>query len=226
MKKQLPEEWWTNENPSTLLCWSIRLHTPRKLRLFAVECCRGLKNFVNDAQAWQALQTAADFADGKTSYDQLRAAWMVVRQALGRVPLASRWEYALNALLHASSPHLTLYDAVNAAWEAALATGHTWSNYHLQSNMMPHEARFYPPERSELQMRHCQMIRELFPFYPVHLDSHWLLWEHGQLRRLAQAIYDEQRFDDLPVLADALEEAGCDDPRLLEHARSGEPHFR
>ncbi len=37
----------------------------------------------------------------------------------------------------------------------------------------------------------------------------WLAWEGGTVRRLAQSIYDEHRFGDLSVLADALEEAGC-----------------
>ena len=37
---------------------------------------------------------------------------------------------------------------------------------------------------------------------------------------------DEGRFDELPVLADALEDAGCDASRLLDHLRSPGPHAR
>jgi hypothetical protein len=43
---------------------------------------------------------------------------------------------------------------------------------------------------------------------------------------MAQAIYDERRFDDLPILADALEEAGCDDEDILSHCRGLGPHVR
>jgi hypothetical protein len=43
---------------------------------------------------------------------------------------------------------------------------------------------------------------------------------------LAQGIYEERAFDDLPVLADALEEAGCDQPDLLAHLRGPGPHVR
>ena len=218
---QLPDEWWSTEVPSTLLNWSARLHTPRKLRLFAVECCRELKSSVTDPRAWEALHTATEFADGNATLDELRAGWMAVRQALSRVPLASRWEYALNALLHASSPHLSLYDAQNAARQSAQAGGHSWV---FADQASPERAVLV--ERPEAMLRHCRIVRDLFPFTPPRIERRWLRWEEGQLPRLAQAIYDEQRFDDMPILADALEEAGCQDVYLLEHARGGGPHFR
>jgi hypothetical protein len=56
--------------------------------------------------------------------------------------------------------------------------------------------------------------------------SEWLAWQGGTIPRLAQAIYAEQAFDRLPVLADALEEAGCADMDLLQHLRDGGPHTR
>ena len=36
----------------------------------------------------------------------------------------------------------------------------------------------------------------------------------------------ELESDRLAVLSDAVEEAGCDDPAILEHLRSPGPHFR
>jgi len=44
--------------------------------------------------------------------------------------------------------------------------------------------------------------------------------------RLARAIYEEGRCGDLPILADALEDAGCTDADILEHCRSAGPHVR
>jgi hypothetical protein len=44
--------------------------------------------------------------------------------------------------------------------------------------------------------------------------------------KLAQTIYEARRFDPMPVLADALEEAGCTDADLLAHCRSGGGHLR
>jgi hypothetical protein len=43
---------------------------------------------------------------------------------------------------------------------------------------------------------------------------------------MAQAIYDERRFGDLPILADALEDAGCNDARILSHCRDEQEHVR
>jgi hypothetical protein len=39
-------------------------------------------------------------------------------------------------------------------------------------------------------------------------------------------IYDERAFDRLPLLADALEEACCDDADILGHCRDGGEHVR
>ena len=44
--------------------------------------------------------------------------------------------------------------------------------------------------------------------------------------KLAASVYEEQAFDRLPILADALEEAGCDDAELLAHLRGPGPHAR
>ncbi len=43
---------------------------------------------------------------------------------------------------------------------------------------------------------------------------------------LARSIYDDRAFDRLPVLADALEDAGCTDAAILDHCRGPGPHVR
>jgi hypothetical protein len=39
-------------------------------------------------------------------------------------------------------------------------------------------------------------------------------------------VYDGRAFDRLPVLADALDDAGCADAELLGHLRAPTPHAR
>jgi hypothetical protein len=74
--------------------------------------------------------------------------------------------------------------------------------------------------------RQVKHLRELFnPFRRRCIDPAWLAWHGGTVRQLAQAIYDERAFDRLPVLADALEEAGCDEADLLGHLRGPGPHL-
>src|SRR5262249_43192342 len=64
------------------------------------------------------------------------------------------------------------------------------------------------------------------PVAPPLLQPEWLAWNNGTVVQLAQAIYDERRFEDLPILADALEEAGCTDATIFDHCRQPLAHVR
>lgn len=69
------------------------------------------------------------------------------------------------------------------------------------------------------------LIRCVFgnPFHPVGFDP---AWRTPSLTAVAQAIYAERRFADMPILADALEEAGCTSADILDHCRNGQEHVR
>jgi hypothetical protein len=64
------------------------------------------------------------------------------------------------------------------------------------------------------------------PFRTIEMNPAWLAWNGGTVRSMAQAIYDERTFEQLPILADALEEAGCDDAEILHHCRKPGVHVR
>ncbi len=61
------------------------------------------------------------------------------------------------------------------------------------------------------------------PFAPVAFDP---AWRSETAVALATGIYADRAFDRLPILADALEEAGCDHPDVLAHCRGPGPHAR
>jgi hypothetical protein len=75
---------------------------------------------------------------------------------------------------------------------------------------------------------HADLVREVFgnPFQPVRMAREWLAWNGGIVRQLAQGIDEERAFRRLPILADALEEAGCTAAGLLEHCRGRAKHVR
>jgi hypothetical protein len=79
------------------------------------------------------------------------------------------------------------------------------------------------------------LLRDIFgnPFRPITLHPAVLTWNDATVVRLAQAAYEERHMPEgtldngrLAVLADALEEAGCNDADILSHCRSGGEHVR
>jgi hypothetical protein len=84
------------------------------------------------------------------------------------------------------------------------------------------------PEWKVERGKQAALVRDIFgnPFRPVVIDPAWLTWRDGTIPKIAQAIDDERRFADMPVLADALEEAGCSDPNILSHCRQPGDHVR
>jgi hypothetical protein len=71
-------------------------------------------------------------------------------------------------------------------------------------------------------------VLEIFgnPFRQQSNDLAWLALNGGTVLRLAEAIYSDRAFERLPVLADALEDAGCTNAELLGHLRGPGPHCR
>jgi len=61
------------------------------------------------------------------------------------------------------------------------------------------------------------------PFRPVAFDTRW---RTKTVVALANDIYEGRAFDRLPILADALEATGCDNPDVLNHCRGPGPHAR
>jgi hypothetical protein len=83
-------------------------------------------------------------------------------------------------------------------------------------------------DRKAVARHQADLLRDLLgnPFRPVSADPAWLTWNGGTVRQLAEVIYEERRFVDLPILADALEEAGCTDEDILSHCRGPGEHVR
>jgi hypothetical protein len=69
------------------------------------------------------------------------------------------------------------------------------------------------------------IIRDIFgnPFGPVAFDPRW---RTADVLGLASGIYEDRAFDRLPLLADALMDAGCDSDDILSHCRGEGPHVR
>jgi hypothetical protein len=73
----------------------------------------------------------------------------------------------------------------------------------------------------------CDLLRDIFvPFAAVGVAPAWRSWSGSLIPKLAEAIYDERAFVRLPILGDALEDAGCTDTAILDHCHGPGPHVR
>jgi hypothetical protein len=81
------------------------------------------------------------------------------------------------------------------------------------------------PRREVMAMAQADLLRDLFgnPFHPEDFDPDWLT---PTVLELSRDIYDHRGYEKMPFLGDALEEAGCANPRVLEHCRAGPAHAR
>jgi hypothetical protein len=119
-----------------------------------------------------------------------------------------------------------LSDLLVAAFRAAgaLVDPHT-TNGQLASQIAIRAASTQDDESA----LHCVWLRDLLgplPFRPAAIDPAWLTWNDGTVQKIAQGIYDERAFDRMPILADALEEAGCTNQDILVHCRQHGEHVR
>jgi hypothetical protein len=173
----------------------------RKQRLFAVACCRRLGPLLRDARLRGAVEAAERAADGDR-----RGLARAYRLAVYGLRAAA--EHRAGAAVCAAS--CAALGAVHAHAASAADVVSTWA------------AR--AGEGPDVQ---ASLLRELYgnPLRPVHLDPAWLAWGLGTVAKMARVVSDERRFDELPILADALEEAGCQDADILTHCRQGGGHL-
>jgi hypothetical protein len=205
MAKEPP--WWSDTDPTAMLRHIGASLGPRKQRLFACACCRVTGLLAHAPACLQALEVAERFADGAATEAELAAA----RAAPGRGWSEAVWGWLVAAVESACyPPHRSLaylLDASDCAARAARdAAGQTdWS----------------AARRLQADLLRDLVGRKARPVWPA-----WLNWGGGAVRQLARAIYQDHAFGELAVLADALEEAGCDDAELLGHCRAPGRHAR
>jgi hypothetical protein len=78
----------------------------------------------------------------------------------------------------------------------------------------------YSPSPSQEGLRQATLIRDIFgnPFRPVAFSPSW---RTDTALSLAQQMYESRDFGAMPILADALQDAGCDNEDVLSHCRAG-----
>lgn len=207
-------EWLACTEPLPMVEYLRGRASERKLRLFAVACCRSTWNLLRKSSK-KAVEAAERYADGLATDDDMRtvhaSAW-AARNAAWKTYLAARnTPPEVRELASAGAKA-----ASDAARVALCPPANYWDSPKIWSS----------PWSEDEFLKQCALLHCIFglhPFRNVPVNSSWLT---STVVALAVAIYDERAFDRLPVLGDALEDVGCTDQEILAHCRGPGPHVR
>jgi hypothetical protein len=209
----------------------------RKWRLLASAVFRSVSDLLPDEQACQVLAILSQCADEEISHkDAVKAikpvATAVLRSIDGRVATgpgaalktvayALRW-YLLHESFNSSQTLLSMTASARARFFRARGIDRLLSEPVTQEYVKAKEA-FAVESARQADLVRCILGN---PFRSPRIDPAWIHAHDGAARRVAQATYDDHAFADLPILADALEDAGCTDDAVLSHCRAPGPHAR
>jgi hypothetical protein len=187
----------------------------RKLRLFAVACCRSVWSTLDEHPEFQRLiEASEDFADGKVSQQHLRESHgATVRHDQNRAHRAIRSGAAVYSASWTSSA------------DSYLSCGRELAECMVSPEDLQRggaRVRFAIDQNLRLFANHLRDICGN-PFRPVTFDP---LWRTSDVVGLAQAMYEERAFERLPILSDALMEAGCERKQIIAHCRGEGTHVR
>ena len=195
-------EWRVCIDPQAMLKPFPRRGSVRQGRLIAVACCR----------------RAAQFMDSATQPARNEFLNAIERRA--DEPFPNNWVDAVVGDIEFAEAHAHIEGCaklIECFWiiqYAGLAAC-------LQSALdAAEEGGAQREAEQQAGLIHC-IVGNLFR--PVAFDP---AWRTSDVRALAQGIYDDRAFDRLPILADALQDAGCDNDDVLTHSRAATVHAR
>ncbi len=195
-------DWLVCNDPMTLACCRPSWPSDRKRRLFVCACCRLFWRDLSDPGSRQAVELAEKLADGLVNDDETAEARTAARAASAHYPYGGHPTFVAAMTLEQQPSPARAVEALR---------------------------RYYRNTWRKDSPRIAALFRDIAgnPFRPPRpLSAAVLTWSDGTVVRLARAIDEVRAFDRLPILADALEEAGCHDADLLGHCRRAGPHVK
>jgi hypothetical protein len=194
------EEWLACDDIAKLLKRSRARPGGRKLRLLVCAWCNRRWNALDEGYQ-KALEVAERFAEGQASCAELDLARQAAR--------ATRRMYGVPC---AYARGIQYTDAVSAAAHLACFSYERRDPEILEA-------------RAEERRLQIVLLRDIFgnPFRPVAFDPEW---RTDTAVTLAHQMYESRDFGAMPILADALQDAGCEEADILDHCRGPGPHVR
>lgn len=198
---------WTacDTSPGDTLANFRRMRTDRKWRLFAVACCRRIEHLLPDERSRKSIELAEKHADGAIADSVLIQARQDAEKGYDQV-----------AKSRSKSRQSLLSAATAAIWCSMMPDKDGVVEVACQCTFSAHRAIAKKP--SDEVYEQAYLLQDVFGGKnpSVKLDP---AWRTSSVVALANGIYEERAFDRMPILADALEEAGCENKRILSHCR-------
>jgi hypothetical protein len=196
-------EWLESDAPSWMVTCAAR-DRPRKLRLLVCAACRTVWDLLRDNRSRLALQNLEEYADNFNNARLLDAARSLSDAAWRALWNTQSGKAAAYAVYRAAEParNLDLCDDVVSVLTSEGGMTSEVARHHI-----------------------CSLVRDVLgnPFRSVSVTSVWLT---PDVLALARAMYELRDFSAMPILADALQDAGCDSDDILAHCRGVGPHVR
>jgi hypothetical protein len=235
-------EWWLTEaewlgQPTTwqMIEFLADIGSERKLRLFAHACCQRIEHLLVDPRSQAALSALADYADacGRGEPGLLCDEALAAKRAI-EAPLV--WDNCLHTTAESHAASAVVY-ASHTAYVGARRTPHYGtSTVGCAANAAVVAIGSVAYRRAEIRSEteaaegieaaiQAALLRDIFgnPFRPVAFDPDW---RTSTVTALAKQMYGSRDFSAMPILADALQDAGCDSDDILDHCRGAGPHVR
>jgi hypothetical protein len=214
----------------------------RKLRLVVCACCRRAWPSLKNPDSRRAVELAERFADGLATPQELGEAGRKAHELAGLIGSAyfqlSQEQYlGSDEAAEEGGGEEVRPDRPRVEWrEGAAVQAASWAAWSKLTEAQAEHglgaARRAATEPVSERTQQAGVIQDVFgnPFRPVAVD---VGWQTPTIIALAQAAYDDRTLPAgtldnarLSLLADALEEAGCDNADILSHLRSPGPHVR
>jgi hypothetical protein len=224
-------EWLACENPKPMLEFLRTRGSARKVRLLGCEYCRLIWEQLKPEESRRCVETAEAFADGEVNAIELQAAYEAGEKAAAEKPggLALLSIPAVAAWV--AGPNFDAETVENIARDCRddgdeITCWLTFEDGSVEVQSQPPKAwNELKVETRQHGLQQANYIRDIFgnPFHPVSADARWLT---SPVLDLARTMYESRDFAAMPILADALEEAGCGNGDILAHCRGDGPHVR
>jgi hypothetical protein len=224
-------EWLACTDPKSMLVFLEEGRaSERKLRLFACACVRRIWGQLKDPRSQRAVEVAERYADSQCELEEMgeacESAWDVIHD-LEQTDGDDWPEQVEYAAADAAAQASCIGDADCPYLCRAVDTTRSVTDLARYAMLAAGPDSDAPAAEKAEQRIHASLLHDIFnPFRPVRLSRAWLAWEGGTAPKIAQGIYADHAYERLPILADALEEAGCTNTDILSHCRSAGPHVR